>query len=94
MYRILAFTFKRGGELSFIEKYLSNLSSPTLRIVGQSQSEDAGNMEKYAVQINDGLTKLSSKEKLCPICSSILLTTTNIPKCPKCGTEPFESKKE
>jgi len=51
-------------------------------------------MEKYAVQINDGLTKLSSKEKLCPICSSILLTTTNIPKCPKCGTEPFESKKE
>jgi hypothetical protein len=44
MYRILAFTFKRGGELSFIEKYLSNLSSPTLRIVGQSQSEDAGNI--------------------------------------------------
>lgn len=44
MYRLLAFTFKRGGELSFIEKYLSNLSSPTLRIVGQSQSEDAGNI--------------------------------------------------
>lgn len=44
MYRILAFTFKRGGELSFIEKYLANLSSPTLCIVGQSQSEDAGNI--------------------------------------------------
>lgn len=44
MYRILAFTFKRGGDVNFIEKYLNNLSSPTLRIIGQSQSEDAGNI--------------------------------------------------
>lgn len=51
-------------------------------------------MEKYAVRINEELVKTSSKEKLCPICSSILLTTTNIPKCPKCGTEPFELKRE
>lgn len=44
MYRLLAFTFKRNGDVNFIEKYLNELSSPTLRIVGQSQSEDAGNI--------------------------------------------------
>lgn len=44
MYRLLAFTFKRNGDVNFIEKYLNELSSPTLRIIGQSQSEDAGNI--------------------------------------------------
>lgn len=42
MYKILAFTFKRGGDVSFIEKYLNALSSPTLRVIGQSQSESEG----------------------------------------------------
>lgn len=44
MYKILAFTFKRGGDVNFIEKYLNNLSSPTQRIVGQSQSESEGHI--------------------------------------------------
>lgn len=54
-------------------------------------------MEKYGVDINPEHVK-TSEDKLqvsakCAQCGTPLETSTNVPKCPRCGTEPYESKK-
>lgn len=51
-------------------------------------------MEKYAVQLDEDLTKTATKDKKrhCPKCGSALEASSSIPKCPSCGTEEFEKK--
>jgi exosome complex RNA-binding protein Csl4 len=54
-------------------------------------------MEKYGVDINPEHVK-TSEEKLttsakCARCGALLEKVANVPKCPQCGTEPYESKK-
>lgn len=57
--------------------------------IGATQSEDE--MEKYGVGIeeqDDG--KVAATHDRCPRCGSNLDKDSAVPKCPKCGTEPFE----
>lgn len=51
-------------------------------------------MEKYGVQLDSESIKTSedlSVTPKCAACGSQLETTANVPKCPRCGTKPFES---
>lgn len=51
-------------------------------------------MEKLGVDVDEELSKQASDDPkgVCPKCGSKLLPAegVNVPKCPKCGTEPFE----
>lgn len=50
-------------------------------------------MEKYAVDIEKEQVKVSEDLKMtprCASCGSTLETNTNVPKCPQCGTKPWE----
>jgi ribosomal protein L37AE/L43A len=53
-------------------------------------------MDKYGVETDDSTEKVASDtgRRTCPRCGSPLMNEkkTNVSKCPKCGTEPFESK--
>jgi len=53
-------------------------------------------MEKYAVEIEQEQIKTSEEkvkvQQRCAACGAPLETTSNVPKCPRCGTEPFEPK--
>ena len=52
-------------------------------------------MDKYGVVTkDDDLTKTAAKKGTCPQCGADLDPKANVPKCPKCGTAPFESRKE
>ena len=53
-------------------------------------------MDKYAVDIEPEQVK-TSEEKLnvvprCVTCGAPLEINTNVPKCPRCGTAPYEPK--
>ncbi len=51
-------------------------------------------MEKYAVQTETKEnTKIAYDKNICINCSSMLDRNSNVPKCPKCGTEFTESRK-
>ena len=47
-------------------------------------------MDKYSVNTERDMTKHGSEGE-CPSCGSALNQQSNPPKCPKCGTEPFET---
>lgn len=50
-------------------------------------------MEKYGVDTTD-TTKVSEDLTVtprCRDCGSKLETSSNVPKCPRCGTKPFET---
>jgi len=51
-------------------------------------------MEKLGVQTDEEKNKTASETKNCPACGAALKQNTNVPTCPNCGTEPFETKKE
>ena len=51
-------------------------------------------MEKYGVDTTDTV-KVSedlSVTPRCRTCGSKLESTANVPKCPRCGTEPYEAQ--
>jgi rubrerythrin len=48
-------------------------------------------MEKYSVETKSEAALLAQVTGECPDCKS-KLETTKPPKCPSCGTKPFESK--
>ncbi len=51
-------------------------------------------MEKYGVQLDPAVIKTSedlSVTPRCRICGSELESYSNVPKCPRCGTKPFEA---
>lgn len=48
-------------------------------------------MEKLGVVIDDEKSKTASAGKGCPSCGS-QLEKSDYPKCPRCGTAPFEKK--
>jgi predicted RNA-binding Zn-ribbon protein involved in translation (DUF1610 family) len=51
-------------------------------------------MEKYGVQLDPEGVKVSEDLTVtpkCGACGSPLEPTANVPKCPRCGTKPFES---
>lgn len=48
-------------------------------------------MEKRNVVLDDDKTKTSSATKTCPKCG---LTLSEEAYCDKCGTEPFEKRRE
>jgi predicted RNA-binding Zn-ribbon protein involved in translation (DUF1610 family) len=53
-------------------------------------------MEKYAVEIKEEDTKEKTANKRnlsCSFCGSKLEIESNVPKCPKCGTSPWEATK-
>jgi NADH pyrophosphatase NudC (nudix superfamily) len=50
-------------------------------------------MDKYAVEEDgSGVKTADAQEGYCPNCGTKLepAETTNVLKCPKCGTKPFE----
>lgn len=50
-------------------------------------------MDKYGVDTTD-TTKVSedlTASPHCGACGSRLESSSNVPKCPRCGTKPFES---
>lgn len=50
-------------------------------------------MDKYGVDTTD-TTKVSEDLTVTPCCrdcGSKLETSSNVPKCPRCGTKPFET---
>lgn len=50
-------------------------------------------MEKYGVQLDSDGIKTSEDLTVtprCKDCDSKLETIANVPKCPRCGTRPFE----
>ena len=51
-------------------------------------------MEKYAVVTGKGAdgAKTAASKSHCPKCGGPLQKSTNVPKCLKCGTKPFERK--
>lgn len=51
-------------------------------------------MEKYGVQLDSESVKVSEDLTVaakCGACGSALEPISNVPKCPRCGTKPFES---
>ena len=54
----------------------------------QSRERD---MEKLGVVLDDEKSKTASAGKGCPSCGS-QLEKSDYPKCPRCGTAPFEKK--
>lgn len=51
-------------------------------------------MEKYGVDLDSEKTKVSEDLTItprCGACGSRLESSSNVPKCPRCGTKPFES---
>lgn len=53
-------------------------------------------MDKYAVaEDGSGVKTAEAQEGHCPNCGAKLepAATTNVLKCPKCGTAPFEDKR-
>lgn len=58
-----------------------------------SGNDTDSSFEKYAVvEDNTDATKTASQDKTCPDCGAALelLETSNILRCPNCGTKPFE----
>lgn len=53
-------------------------------------------MDKYAVEVDPAAVKTASqgKEPTCPTCGGQLTAGANVPRCPRCGTKPFEVKPE
>jgi len=54
-------------------------------------------MDKYAVVVDDDAKEKKASEggSTCPRCGSLLeFPEANVPKCPKCGTSPFERAPE
>lgn len=51
-------------------------------------------MDKFGVVIDPSLDKTASTQKGCPTCGSKVEMIGNTPCCVKCGTAPFEPKKE
>lgn len=51
-------------------------------------------MEKYGVEQEQSTDKTAAKVGTCPSCGQQLEASSAVPKCPKCGTKPFEQKKE
>lgn len=53
-------------------------------------------MEKYGVDLDNERVKTSDDklkvEAKCTQCGAPLEATANVPKCPKCGTAPYEPK--
>lgn len=50
-------------------------------------------MEKNAVLGNNKLEKTAAlKELMCPTCGQVCTKDSSIPKCPRCGTAPFEAR--
>jgi ribosomal protein L37AE/L43A len=51
-------------------------------------------MDKLGVDVDESQTKEASGEPktTCPKCGAALVhrALTNVPQCPKCGTQPFE----
>lgn len=50
-------------------------------------------MEKYGVDLDPEQTKVSeelSTRPCCAQCGAELEASSNVPKCPKCGTKPYE----
>ena len=48
-------------------------------------------MEKLGVQYDEEKSKTASTWKACPSCGHSL-ESQNPPKCPECGTKPFEAR--
>jgi rubrerythrin len=58
-----------------------------------SESDNDSSFEKYAVvEDNEDAAKTAAVDKTCPACGAALEKdeTTNVAKCPNCGTKPFE----
>ena len=51
-------------------------------------------MEKYAVEIDKELEKTATSRACCPKCGRCFIYGGQVPLCSKCGTEPFEKKKD
>ena len=52
-------------------------------------------MDKYAVEVDKTTTKTAGTSRTCPGCGGPLKTdNANVPHCPRCGTQPFEKKRE
>ncbi len=53
-------------------------------------------MEKYGVDLDPEQAKVAEErvrvEPKCSTCGRPLDTAANVPKCPSCGTEPYEPK--
>lgn len=52
-------------------------------------------MEKYGVDLDPEQPKTAEELRVRPRCASCgvaLEVNANVPKCPRCGTEPYEPK--
>jgi len=49
-------------------------------------------MEKYGVETTLTKSAGESTDHRCPDCDSKLLKKGSVPRCPRCGTRPFEVK--
>lgn len=50
-------------------------------------------MEKYGVEVDKRDNKVAGDGRRCPRCRTPLDPQSNVPRCPQCGTEPFEETK-
>lgn len=51
-------------------------------------------MEKYGVEVEKEQVKVSEDltvKPRCAVCGAPLETSANVPKCPQCGTHPWET---
>lgn len=58
-----------------------------------SENGTDSSFEKYAVvEDNEDAAKTAAEGLTCPACGAAVeeLETTNVVKCPNCGTKPFE----
>jgi len=67
---------------------------PSITEIISQDSVKELSMDKYAVATDEEKTKTAHllHKDLCPNCEQPLEEESAIPKCPKCGTEPFERK--
>lgn len=66
-------------------------------ITTRALSESLGGryqMEKYGVEQDQSTGKTAAKAGTCPQCGQQLDADSAVPKCPKCGTKPFEKREE
>lgn len=56
----------------------------------ETMSDNEGHEKLGVVEDNEDAVKTATSERRCPDCGEKLDANANVPKCPRCGTKPFE----
>ncbi|MCA8939386.1 MAG: hypothetical protein KDB07_06250 [Planctomycetes bacterium] len=100
----MKFPIKKAGErVKWEPLFVATHTPPEPRLDAQlfglkviltvTQPEDT--MDKYAVVVDDNKEprEKTAADKSCPRCGRALDPASSVPRCPNCGTAPFEKER-